>query len=67
MTDYAIEGHFKQIACDYKALPQTVSVGSQLFIEDKLVTEVTEVHEVSSIIINSILITIIIGLYCCFV
>lgn len=47
-TDYAIEGDTKQIACSYKSLPQTVHVGSTIFIADgSLTCEVTEVHEVS--------------------
>ena len=48
-TDYAIEGDNKQIACSYKSLPQTVHVGSEIFIADgSLTCEVTEVHEVST-------------------
>ena len=50
VTDYAIEGDNKQIACSYKSLPQTVHVGSTIFIADgSLTCEVTEVHEVSPI------------------
>lgn len=45
---YDIEGDSKQIACSYKSLPQTVHVGSTIFIADGALTcEVTEVHEVS--------------------
>lgn len=52
VTDYAIEGDTKQIACSYKALPQTVHVGSIIYIADgSLTCEVTEVHEVSVAII----------------
>ena len=48
VTDYAIEGDNKQIVCSYKSLPQTVHVGSTIFIADgSLTCEVTEVHEVS--------------------
>ena len=48
VTDYAIEGDTKQIACSYKSLPQTVHVGSVIYIADgSLTCEVTEVHEVS--------------------
>jgi len=46
VTDYAIEGDTKQIACSYKSLPQTVNVGSTIYIADgSLTCEVTEVHE----------------------
>ena len=49
VTDYAIEGDNKQIACSYKSLPQTVNVGSTIYIADgSLTCEVTEVHEVST-------------------
>lgn len=44
--DPQIEGDLKQIACDYKQLPQTVSVGSIIFIDSGgLTCEVTEVHD----------------------
>ena len=49
-TDYAVEGDTKCIACSYKSLPQTVHVGSTIFIADgSLTCEVSEVHEVSPI------------------
>lgn len=46
VTDYAIEGDTKQIACSYKSLPQTVQVGSIIYIADgSLTCEVTEILE----------------------
>jgi pyruvate kinase len=52
VTDYAIEGDTKQIACSYKALPQTVHVGSTIYVADgSLTCEVTEVHEDHVIVI----------------
>ena len=49
VIDYDIEGETKQIACSYKALPQTVHVGSIIYIADgSLTCEVAEVHEVST-------------------
>jgi pyruvate kinase len=49
VTDYAIEGDQTKIACSYKGLTKTVSVGSTIFIADGALTcEVTEVHDVSS-------------------
>ncbi len=46
--DYAIEGDNTKIACSYKSLPQTVSVGSTVLIADgSLSCEVTEIHDVS--------------------
>ena len=48
VIDYAIEGDSTKIACSYKSLPTTVSVGSTIFIADgSLVCEVVEVHDVS--------------------
>jgi pyruvate kinase len=48
VTDYAIEGDNTKIACSYKSLPITVSVGSVIFIADgSLTCEVVEVHDVS--------------------
>ena len=48
VTDYAIEGDTSQIACSYKSLPQTVQVGSVIYIADgSLTCEVTEILEVS--------------------
>lgn len=45
-TDYSIEGDSEQISCSYKALPQSVEVGSSILIADgSLTCEVTEVHE----------------------
>lgn len=47
-TDFAIEGDSSKIACNYKSLPQTVSIGSTVFIGDGAVScEVIEVLEVS--------------------
>ena len=49
VTDYAIEGDSTKIACSYKRLPKTVSIGSTIFIADgSLTCEVTEVHDVST-------------------
>lgn len=46
VTDYSMEGDTTRIACSYKSLPQTVSVGSQIFIADgSLTCEVTEIHD----------------------
>lgn len=48
VTDYAIEGDNTTIACSYKSLPQTVQVGSVIYIADgSLTCEVTEIMEVS--------------------
>jgi pyruvate kinase len=50
VTDYQIEGDATKIACSYKALPKTVSVGSTIFIADgSLTCEVCELGEVSII------------------
>lgn len=47
-TDYATEGDTKCIGCSYKALPQTVNVGSVMFAADgNLTMEVTEIGDVS--------------------
>jgi len=47
-TDFAIEGDSSKIACNYKSLPQTVSIGSTVFIGDGAVScEVIEVLESS--------------------
>jgi len=47
VTDYSIEGDNKRIACSYKSLPQTVSVGGTIFIADgSLTCEVAEILEV---------------------
>ena len=65
VTDYAIEGDNTKIACSYKSLPKTVSVGSTIFIADgSLTCEVTEVHDVSSQ--NFQLIFCFIGFHCCY-
>ena len=48
VSDMAIEGDATKIACTYKALPQTVSVGSIIYIGGGALTcEVTETHDVS--------------------
>jgi len=46
VTDYALEGDNTRIACSYQSLPQTVNVGSKIFIADgSLTCEVTECHD----------------------
>ena len=48
VTDYQIEGDATKIACSYKSLPKTVSVGSTIFIADgSLTCEVCEIGDVS--------------------
>jgi hypothetical protein len=48
VTDYAIEGDNTRIACSYRALPETVQVGSTIYVADGALTcEVTEIQEVS--------------------
>lgn len=48
VTDYAIEGNNERIACSYKSLPQSVQVGSVIYIADgSLTVKVTELMEVS--------------------
>lgn len=48
VTDYAIEGDNTRIACSYKSLPETVQVGSIIYIADgSLTCEVKEIMEVS--------------------
>jgi len=43
-TDYNLEGDNKRIACSYKSLPETVSVGSVIYIADgSLTCNVTEI------------------------
>lgn len=50
VTDYSIEGDNKKIACSYKNLPQTVSVGSTIFIADGTITcEVIEIFDVRNL------------------
>lgn len=52
VTDYSIEGDNKRIACSYKSLPQTVAVGSTIFIADGALTcEVAEILEVIIIVL----------------
>ena len=64
VTDYAIEGDNTKIACSYKSLPKTVSVGSTIFIADgSLTCEVTEVHDVSLKI--NLANFCCVGFYCC--
>ena len=47
VTDYSIEGDDKKIACSYKNLPNSVSVGSLIYVADgAIVCEVSEVFEV---------------------
>ena len=47
-TDYSFEGTTEKIACSYKSLPETVQVGSIMFIADgSLTCTVTEILEVS--------------------
>ena len=48
VTDYSIEGDAKKIACSYKALPTSVSIGSTIYIADGSITcEVSEIFDVS--------------------
>lgn len=52
LTDYAIEGDNTRIACSYRALPETVQVGSIIYIADgSLTCEVTEIQENGVIVI----------------
>ena len=63
VTDYAIEGDTTKIACSYKSLPKTVSVGSTIFVADgSLTCEVTEIHDVSMIYLYRTLL----GSCCCY-
>jgi len=49
-TDYQVEGDNTKIACSYKSLPETVQVGSIIFIADgSLTCEVTEIGEVRNV------------------
>lgn len=51
VTDYSIDGDNKKISCSYKALPQTVSIGSTIYIADgSLTCEVVEIFDVSKFI-----------------
>jgi len=46
VTDYNIEGDNTRIACTYKSLPESVQIGSTIFIADGSVTcEVSEILE----------------------
>ena len=48
VTDYSVEGDNTRIACSYRALPETVQVGSVIYVADgSLTCEVTEIQEVS--------------------
>ena len=50
VTDYGVEGDNTRIACSYKSLPQSVSIGSTIFIADGSVTcEVIEIADVSTL------------------
>lgn len=53
VTDYAIEGDNTRISCTYKSLPETVQIGSIIYLSDGEITcEVTEVLEVSLYILK---------------
>lgn len=59
VTDSSIEGDNKKISCNYKSLPTTVSPGSIIFIADGSITcEVTEIFDVSDLIIINKLVLI---------
>ena len=48
VIDLADYGDNTKIVCSYKELPQTVNVGSLIYIADgSLTCKVTEVHDVS--------------------
>ena len=48
VVDQADYGDNTKIVCSYKELPQTVNVGSLIYIADgSLTCKVTEVHDVS--------------------
>lgn len=48
VTDYTVEGDTTRIACSYRSLPETVQVGSIIYVADGALTcEVTEIQEVS--------------------
>ena len=52
VTDYSFKGDNTTIACSYKALPQTVKVGSVIYVADgSLTCEVAEVHD-DHVIVN---------------
>ena len=47
VTDYSIEGDNKRISCSYKGLPNSVSIGSTIYIADgSLTCEVSEIFDV---------------------
>ena len=47
VTDYSIEGDSKKIACSYKSLPNSVNIGSTIYIADGSITcEVCEIFDV---------------------
>ena len=49
VTDYTVEGDVNKIACSYPALPQTVEVGSTIYVADGTLTcTVKEIREVST-------------------
>ena len=49
-TDYELAGDNTKIACSYKSLPQTVQVGSIIFIADgSLTCEVKEISDVRNV------------------
>lgn len=55
VTDYTLEGDSTRIACSYESLPQTVQVGSLIYIADgSLTCEVTEIMDVSKIRFSNI-------------
>ena len=48
-TDYEFKGNSKKIACSYQSLPETVKVGSTIFIADgSLTCTVKELLDVSN-------------------
>lgn len=51
-TDTAMEGNDQQLACNYKGLPSSVSIGSKICFGEggSVVCEVLEVYDVSCII-----------------
>ena len=53
VTDYDIEGDTTRIACSYKSLPDSVQVGSTIYIADgSLTCEVTDIMEVRKILFS---------------
>jgi pyruvate kinase len=52
VTDYSIEGDNKKIACSYKNLPNSVDIGSTIYIADGAITcEVIEKFDVINYIL----------------